>query len=124
MQVAWRPTTAGAGCCRLLGLLYLAAVPQLPAVIPLSVPPVSLPDGMRPVREPSRSAVKGGGHKGPQEPPRDYVAGRRPRPPHHLANALSKSVGGVMGRVRDRSPASMGEQPLIRGRSWVLPERP
>lgn len=51
---------AAAGYCRLLGLLYFSAVPQLPAAVPLSVPPASLPGGVRPVREPSRSAVKGG----------------------------------------------------------------
>lgn len=44
----------------MLGLLYFSAVPQLPAAVPLSVPPASLPGGVRPVREPSRSAVKGG----------------------------------------------------------------
>ena len=116
--------TAGAGCCRLLGLLYLAAVPQLPTVITLSVPPVSLPGGMRPVREPSRSAVKGGGHKGPREPPRDYVAGRRPHPPHHLANTLSKSVGVSRGRVQGRSPAfTVGWSPVTRC-SWTAADAP
>ncbi len=94
LQVARRPMTAGARCCRLLGLLYFAAIPQLPAAVPLPVPPASLPGGVRPVREPSRSAVKGGGHRGLREPPRDYVAGHRPHPLLiTLTNTLSKSVG-------------------------------
>lgn len=49
---------------------------------PLSVPLAALPGGERPVGEPSRSAVKGGGHKGPREPPRDHVAALGSPPPH------------------------------------------
>lgn len=115
---------AAAGYCRLLGLLYFSAVPQLPAAVPLSVPPASLPGGVRPVREPSRSAVKGGGHKGPREPLRDYVAGPRPHPPHHLANTLSNCGGGVVRNVRGRSPAFMGGQSSGRLPPPVLSERP
>lgn len=102
-----------------LRLLHFVAVQRRGTVAPtgpgpLSVPLASLPGGVRPVREPSRSAVKGGGHKGPREPPRDYVPGRRSPPP---SSSMRPAVGtstetAVRGRLPHSSPGGIRRSAL------------